>query len=464
MPSTEEKQVKLGLFETPVLNVGGMTTWTHPDNQTHRYADLSYWVETAERLQDATFDFCFLADSYGHGEIGGARPDVNAREAMELPRLDPMLLVPAMAHAAQQLGFVVTASTVFEPPFANARRFSTLDHLTRGRVGWNVVTSSFAESASANFGRPMVPHDERYAMAEDHLLTTYAVLEGSWEDDAVLADKAGRTYADPAKVHRVTRTGPYFSVDGYSNTAASPQRTPVLFQAGTSTAGLGVGARHAECVFLQGSTKARLSEHVATLDRLAVEAGRAPGSVRTMVGLSVVVAPTREEAERRYAEYLALNTRESAIASYALFTGIDLGAYDPDAPFAGIRTEMGQSQVDRHLRQAGGAPGPTVGDVIEAHRTRGSRGMVAVGSPDDVVGEVLDLVDSTGVDGFLLEPFVQPGSVVDVAEHVVPRLRAAGRFRTEYTEETLRERMFGAGHRHLPADHPGAAARTWATA
>ena len=138
--STPSKPVRLGLFETPVLNVGGMTTWTHPDNQTHRYADLSYCVETAQRLQDATFDFCFLADSYGHGEIGGVRPDVNAREAMELPRLDPMLLVPAMAHAAQQLGFVVTASTMFEPPFANARRFSTLDHLTKGRVAWNVVT------------------------------------------------------------------------------------------------------------------------------------------------------------------------------------------------------------------------------------------------------------------------------------------------------------------------------------
>lgn len=461
MPSPADRNVHLGLFETPVLNVGGTTTWSHPENTTHRFAELDHWVETAQRLEAARFDFCFLADSYGHGELGGVRPAVNATEALELPRLDPGLLVPAMAHATTHLGFVLTASTMFEPPYSNARRLSTLDHLTRGRMGWNVVTGSFTETASAAFGREMVAHDRRYAMAEDFLELTYKVLEGSWEDDAVVMDKARRVYADPAKVHLVEHEGPFFSTRGYSNTPPSVQRTPVLFQAGSSRAGIAVGARHAECVFLQGSTPQRLAEHVRTLDALAVGAGRAPGSVRSMVGLSVVVAPTREQARARYAEYLDLQTRESAIASYALFTGVDLGAHDPAAPFAGISTEMGQSQVDRHRGTAGG---PTVGEVIEAHRTRGSRGLVAVGSPDEVADTVLDLVDSTGVDGFLLEPYVQPGSVDDVAEHVVPELVRRGRFRTEYAEATLRERFFGPGRRRLPDDHPGARARTWALA
>lgn len=460
---TSGRQVHLGLFETPVLNVGGTTTWSHPDNTSHRFAELGYWVEMAQRLEAARFDFCFLADSYGYGELGGRRPDVNATEALELPRLDPGLLIPAMAHATEHLGFVLTASTMFEPPYANARRLSTLDHLTRGRMGWNIVTSSFAETASALFGREMVPHDQRYAMAEDFLELTYAVLEGSWEDDAVVLDKARRVYADPAKVHVVEHRGPFFSTRGYSNTPPSAQRTPLLFQAGTSTAGIGVGARHAECVFLQGSTPARLAEHVRTLDALATGAGRAPGSVRSMVGLSVVVAPTREQAQARYAEYLDLQTTETAVASYALFTGVDLGAHDPAAPFADVRTEMGQSQVDRHKGSgAPGGPGPTVGEVIEAHRTRGSRGLVAVGSPTDVADTLLELVDGTGVDGFLLEPWVEPGSVEDVAEHVVPELVRRGRFRTAYAEDTLRERFFGPGRRQLPGDHPGARARTWA--
>lgn len=452
------RQLHLGLFEAPAVNIMGMALWAHPEHTATRFTDLAHWEGLAQRLHDAAFDFLFLADSYGWGELDGARPDVNAAQALDLPRMDPSLVIAALTRTGPNLGHVLTAPTMFEPPYSFSRRLATLDHLTGGRVGWNVVTSSFAETASRAFGQPMVAHDERYAMAEEHLEVVYALLEGSWEDDAVLADRERRVYADPSKVHEVRVDGRWFRTRGYSNAVPSPQRTPVLFQAGSSRAGLAFATRHAEGVFLQGSTPARLAEHVAGVHAGAARAGRGPGAVKTFVGLSVVVAPSREQAQARHAEYLALNTRESAIASYALFTGVELGRFDPDAPFAGVRTELGQSQVERHTRP-GGVPGPTVGDVIEAHRTRGSRGLVVVGDPDDVTGQVLELADSTGVDGFLLEPFVEPGSLDDVVEHVLPRLRAAGRFRHEYEESTLRERLFGPGQRRLRDDHPGAAHR-----
>jgi FMN-dependent oxidoreductase (nitrilotriacetate monooxygenase family) len=461
------KSLHLGLFETPVLNVGGTATWAHPENQSYRHTELGYWVEMAQRLEDARFDFLFLADSYGYSEIDGQRPDVAWREALDLPRLDPGLLIPAMAHASTALGFVVTMSTMFETPYSAVRRLATLDHLTQGRLGWNVVTASFAPAAAAAFGVPMTPHDQRYAQAEEFLDLAYKLFEGSWAPDAVRGDKAARVFTDPARVRRIEHDGQWFKSSGYPNTARTPQGTPVIFQAGSSAEGRAVGGRHAECVFLQGTTVPGVRGFVDDIRAQAALAGREPLSVKTIVGTSIVVAPTRELAQAKYQEYLDLQTLDAAIASYAMFTGVDLRSYDPQDSFESVTTEMGRTQVDRHKSAAAsaeaGAPAraKTIREVLMEYQQRGVRGLVVVGSPEDVVNQLAAIVAATDVDGFLLEPWVEPGSVTDLVEQVLPVLRARGMFREEYQESTLRERMSGPGSVWLSDDHPGAAARWW---
>ena len=444
------KKLVLGMFETAQPSWGGI--WAHPDNQSERLADPAYWVELARRLEDAKFDFLFLADSYGFTLIDGKRPDVAATDALDLPRIDPQLILAALSQTTSKIGLVATSSTTFEPPYSNARRLGSLDHLTHGRFGWNIVTTSFFESTARAFGTNPPGHDERYAMAEEHVGLVYRLLEDSWEDGALVVDRERHIFADPEKIHDVDLDGKYFRMHAPGNVPPSSQRTPVLFQAGSSPVGLKFGARHAEAIFLQGSTDERLAEHVAEVRALAEANGRGPDAIKCLVGISIIVGETTEAAQRQLDEFVALNTREAAIAGFATFTGINLGAYDPDTPMTEIHTEGGQSQRDRHFQ---GGHVPTVGEVIENHRrTMGARGLFAIGTVDEVADRMIELVDTTGIDGFLIEPFLKPGTARDVAGLVVPELQRRGRFRTEYAEDTLRERFFGLGNARLPASHP----------
>jgi len=292
------KEIVLGAFEINGVNLTSQGVWAHPEQQTYRYTQLAYWVELARLLERGCFDFLFLADSYGYPVLHGRTPDVAFEQAVEIPKNDPMLLIPAMAAATEHLSFAVTASTTFEHPYANARRFATLDHLTGGRVAWNVVTTSSAV-VSELFGHEVVPHDRRYAMAQDFLELSYKLFEGSWADGSVVADKDARLYADPRKIRPITHDGPFFTAAGYFDCEPSPQRTPVLAQAGASTSGRAFAAANAELVFLQGKDAAMLREQVEDLRRRSVEAGREPDAIKAISGLSVVTAPTREEAEAK---------------------------------------------------------------------------------------------------------------------------------------------------------------------
>lgn len=445
------KQIVLGMFEEAHPSFGGI--WAHPDNQSERLADPAYWVALARTLEDAKFDFLFLADSYGFTLIDGERPDVAAIDALDLPRADPELIIAALSQTTSKIGLVATSSTTFEPPYSNARRIGTLDHLTHGRFGWNIVTTSFIESASNAFGATPPQHDERYVMAEEHVGLVYRLLEDSWEDDAIVLDRENRRFSDPSKIHDIHHDGKYFTMHAPGNIHPSVQRTPVLFQAGSSPVGRSFGAKHAECIFLQGSTDERLTEYVADIRGQAEANGRGADAVKCIVGISIITGPTTEAAQERLEQFLALNTREAAIAGFATFTGINLGAYPDDTPMTEVgSTQGGQSQVTRHFQ---GDHIPTVGEVIENHRrTMGARGLFAVGTVEEVADRMIELVDTTGIDGFLIEPFLKPGTAEEVAELVVPELQRRGRYRTEYEESTLRERFFGAGNARLPKSHP----------
>jgi FMN-dependent oxidoreductase (nitrilotriacetate monooxygenase family) len=418
------KKLHIGLFESASLNDFGTVTWRHPDNQKYRFADISYWVELAQRLEDAKFDFLFLADTWGYSQVSGKRMDISFTEGLDLPRLDPAIVTAAIAP-----------------------------QISGGRAGWNVVTAGFANTAAANFGREMPAHDQRYDIADDFMELAYKLMEGGWDPDAIPADKNG-IYADPAKVHRIDHDGPYYRSHGFGNAPSTPQGTPYLFQAGTSGRGQQFGGTHAECIFLQGTTPEKVSGYVTSIRQTAADQGRDPESVKTVVGVSVVVAPTREQAQAKYQSYLDLQTPELAIAAYSMFTGIDLSGYDPAAMMDELHTEVGQTQVDRFR-------GRTIGDVTMEFQRRGVRGFSAIGTPEDVADELCSMAQAANVDGYLLEPWVEPGSTADIAEHVLPLLRKRGAFREEYEEHTLRERMTGAGSPRLRPDHPGARYRNY---
>lgn len=444
------KTLRFGMFDNAQANGFGMAPWRHPDDQRHRFTDLDYWIGLAKMCEEARLDFMFLADAWGYAQVGGERWDVCFTEGLDLPRLDPAIVLATVTPETKDLGLVLTAATLVELPFSLARRLSTLDHMSSGRLGWNVVTTGLADTTAANFGREMPPHDKRYDMADDFMEVVYKLWEGCWEPGAVVADKNG-IYADPSKVHPIDHDGPYFTSHGYGNAPASPQGTPLLFQAGSSSRGRQFAARHAECVFL-GSKPEALAGLVTAIRDEAAGIGRDPMSVKALAGVSLVVAPTREEAHKEYRRIIDAQNPELAVASYAMFTGIDLSAHDPATPVAELSTELGQTQVDRFKDQ-------TVGDVLTSFRERGVNPWIIVGTPEDAADQLCAVAEEAALDGYLVTPLVQPRATEDFIEQVLPLLRKRGAAREDYEEHTLRERILGPGHVKLSDDHPGAGYR-----
>lgn len=448
------KKIHLGIFDIHTPNQMTQGLWTHPDNQTMRYKELSFWIELAQILERGMFDFMFFADSYGYPKN---KRELAFREAVYTPSNDPMLLISALAAATKHLAFVTTASPSYEMPFANARRFSTLDHLTNGRIGWNVVATGGVSGAEC-FGRDTVlPHKERYDQAEEFMEVSYKLLEGSWEDDAVSADRDRRLYADADKVHIVRHKGSYFNVTASHASEPSIQRTPVLFQAGSSDRGRDFAAKHAEGVFLKAPTVESLKAQAEDIRRRAAAYGRGAGEIKIFTGLSAIVGRTREEAERKRDEYRRHRSREAALLTYGNATGIDLAALDPDAPFAGMNTEQGRSHTERYTKHS--AKPQTVRDVMDNFAEKEFRGITLCGTPEDIADGMQYWVEETGVDGFNLERYVLPGTHLDFVDLVVPELQKRGMFRHRYEESTLRERLFGKGATRLADSHPGSGYR-----
>ncbi|MFD0487788.1 NtaA/DmoA family FMN-dependent monooxygenase [Saccharopolyspora spinosporotrichia] len=279
-------------------------SWRNGDDQGHRYAELGYWTDTAKLLEQACFDGIFLADTVGYHDVYAGSPDAAIRDAAQFPINDPALLVSGMAAVTEHLGFGVTSSLTYEQPYSLARKFSTLDHLTGGRVGWNIVTS-YSESAARNLGLgKQIPHDRRYDMAEEYMQVCYGLWEYSWQDDAVVRDRESATYAEPGRIRPINHEGEYFQVPGFHLCEPSPQRTPVLFQAGASSRGVAFAGTHAEAVFINTMTPELTRRSVDKVRKAAADAGRDPRSVLITALITVVVAPTDAQAQEKYESYL----------------------------------------------------------------------------------------------------------------------------------------------------------------
>lgn len=449
------KPIAFNLFEMNTVGHISHGLWVHPENTRHRFNDLEFWTEHARLLEEGLFDAVFLADVIGtyDGYRGG--PETALREAVQIPSNDPLLVIPAMAAVTTHLAFAATFSTTYEPPFAFARRASTLDHLTKGRFGWNVVTS-YLPNAARNFGlAEEVEHDRRYEIADEYLHVLYKLWEGSWDDDAVVRDRENRVYTDPTKVRYVDHVGEHFAVAGPHLAEPSPQRTPVIFQAGSSVAGKAFAARHAEGVFVGGRDLAAYRENVADLRRLAVANGREPGDIKAFAGAVVIVGRTTEEAERKAEEFRRLSSPEGYLA-HAGGGGIDLAAYPPHAVIDDVLAAEGRAGRDPLPSNRRWKPGTTVGEALAAV-TRFDRGpFFAVGTPTHVADQIERWVRETDLDGFNLRQFLTPGTAEDFVGLVVPELQRRGLYRTRYEESTLRERLFGPGRTRLPDRHPGA--------
>lgn len=448
------KQIHLGVFEVNGINHLTQGIWTHPNQNRVNYKDINYWIEIAQILERGKFDFMFFADSYGYPK---QKEELAFREASGSPSNDPMLIIPALAVSTQHIAFTMTTSTTYEAPYANARRFSTLDHVTKGRIGWNVVTTS-SKAAADLFGRDVfVPHDERYDIADEYLELSYKLWEGSWDDDAVRLDRENRVYTDPAKVHKIVHDGKYFKLTGYHGTEPSVQRTPVLFQAGSSARGRAFAARHAEGVFLKAPTTQVLRDQVKDIRNIAQSYGRDPSFIKVFTGLSAIVGRTEEEAQRKYKEYEHYKSKEATLLSYQSVTGIDLTQLDPQSFFENIHTEQGQTHTDRFTKHSQSRK--TVQDVIDDFSAKGFRGLTVIGTPDKIADQIERWVEETDVDGFNLEPYILPDSYLDFVDLVVPILQERGIFKKEYAPGTFRERLFGQGVAKLPHHHPGAVYR-----
>lgn len=430
--------------------------WRHPRDGSTDYTSLRYWTDLAQLLERGRFSAMFLADSLGTYDTFGGSRETAYRHGLHAPINDPLLLVSAMAAATRHLAFGVTCSVSYEHPFSLARRFSTLDHLTDGRIGWNVVTSAL-DSAARNFGRPQqLDHEERYDRAEEYMEVCYKLWEGSWADDAVRRDKQRGVYADPAKIRAIDHRGDYFDVAGPHLCEPSPQRTPVLYQAGASRRGRTFAARHAECIFVGAPSRAALKRTVSNLRAALAQAGRDPASVPIIAEHTVITAPTAAEAEDKRADYASHASEEGALALMSAWTGIDLSRYGLDAPFEHVESNAIQSAVEA---MSAADPG-RVWTIREIAAWCGVGGLspVTTGAPEDVADELEGWLEDTGIDGFNLSYAVMQDSFRDFIDLVVPVLQKRGRHPAQYKPGTFREKLFGAGAR-LPDAHPAAAFR-----
>lgn len=451
--------IVLGAFFN--LNPNGLvgTSWRHPSNTSLEYLTIDYWTDIARELESGGFDIMFFADNYGYPTDREGNLIARAvTDATHFPMGDPITLVSAVAAATTTLGVVVTSSTTVERAPAVARRYGTLDHLTRGRIGWNIVTGAAQAAVGDLFGEEPLPHDARYEQAEEHLAVCLRLWEQSWEAGALREDKAASVFADGDAVHRVEFEGRYVRTRGAFPLPPSPQRTPFLVQAGTSEAGKNFAAKYAELVFVAGVDAPTIAGHVTDLRARAVENGRSADGIKMLAGAYFVLDSDDEGARAKYQDMMSYTNIEQAATYFAWATGIDLAGYPLDEPMPDLGTNEGQSILAGFQNLAEGR-NATPREILERIRDQGINGMVFVGGPETVADEVEKFLDETEIDGFLLQPFISPQTYRDFIEHLVPMLRSRGIMSEEKEPTTLRRKVFPDGGDLLPAEHPGAQLR-----
>jgi FMN-dependent oxidoreductase (nitrilotriacetate monooxygenase family) len=422
--------------------------WRHEADRTATgYRSLEYWTSLARRLEDACVDALFFADIHGVYDVYRGSWEPAVRHAVQIPSIDPALVIPACAGATTNLGFAMTYSTTYHPPYECARLFSSLDHLTGGRIGWNIVTSYLRSATDDGLGE-YLDHDDRYDRADEYVAVARALWERSWEDGAVVRDAENDVFADAARVHQIDHKGRFFTVRGPHQCEPSPQRTPVLYQAGASARGLTFAARHAEVVFLTLSDPERGAAQVAELRARAIEQGREPRALKALQGTMVMVGENRDDARRKAEEYVRLWSGEGQLAKWCGWMDVDLAAFPDQTPVSEISGQGSHSFVG-FLKRLGPDKEWTVADVrylvATARRPRRNSPVTLFGTVEEVADRMEQWLEVADVDGFNLIPCPTTQGIDDICDLLIPELQRRGLFRTSYETAgpTLRQRYFG---------------------
>ncbi len=425
-----KRQLHLGAFMRPAtIHTGG---WRYPG----AYADANFnfprMKAFIQKLEAARFDAFFMAD---HLAVLNMPMEALKRSATPTS-LEPFTLLPALAMVTEHIGLVATASTTYDTPYHVARRFASLDHISGGRAGWNIVTTS-NPNASLNFGLDeALEHSERYARAREF----YDVVTGlwdSWADDAFIQDQDSGIYFDPEKLHVLDHKGEYYSVRGPLNIARPVQGWPVIVQAGSSDAGRQLAAETAEAVFTSHTDLAAAQAFYADVKARAEKAGRNGEHIKILPACFVVIGDSVEEAREKRAKLDSLVHFDSAIASLSIALGHDASKFDPDGPLPDIpESNASKSGRERAITLAR-RENLTVRQL--AQRLGGYSGAAMVGTPETIADEMQEWLETRGSDGFTVMFSHLPGGLDDFCERVVPELQRRGLFRTDYQGATLRE-------------------------
>ncbi|VUC35409.1 unnamed protein product [Clonostachys rosea] len=458
-PRDVQKRLILNAFVMMCSGHQSPGLWQHPDDQSWRFDSTEHWVELAKTLEEAKFHGIFIADVLGGYDVYKKSLEPAIISGSQWPVTEPLAVVSAMAAVTKSIGFGVTVSTTYEQPYHLARRLSTVDHLTKGRLGWNIVTS-YLDSAAKNLGRTeQLSHDDRYALAEEYLKVMYKLFQSSWRDDAVQLNREKGIYTDPELVREINHKGKFFNIPGPHITHPSPQRTPLLLQAGASKAGKAFAAQHAEAIFTSAHAPEVCKKNITETRQLAKEQfGRDPSKIKVLALVTPILGKTEEEALVKYNDYKKYASLEGALSLFGGWTGIDLNQYGDEEELRQVESNAVKSTVEGYARFSPANSKWTKHTVAE-HVSLGGNGPLFVGTPSQVADSLETWVREADVDGFNFGYVLFPQSFKDIAELLVPELRKRGLFWDDYAVPggTYRENFYEeAGRAYPPPDHTAA--------
>ncbi|ETN38230.1 uncharacterized protein HMPREF1541_06261 [Cyphellophora europaea CBS 101466] len=456
-----KKQLKLNFFDMTCNSAHmGIGMWKNPGDSQNQKASIDYYLWLAKLAEKGKISGIFFADVYGVDDAFPGQMAEQFRAGANCAQLDPIVFVSAMASVTKSVSFGITGSTSYINPFVLARTYSSLDHATKGRVAWNVVTSYSASSAKANGLDAITPHDKRYEKAHEYMDLCYSLWEGSWEDGAEQFNRETGVAYDPTKVHKIHFTGNHHKTSAYGAAHPSPQRTPIIFQAGQSKAGKAFAALNAEAIFVGGSKPSDTAPYVKEIRAAAAANGRDPNHIKVFPQMAPIIGRTLEEAQAKYEKYKSMADWKGGLAKISQYLNFDLSALPPDEPFDVMMIGKSDNSIHAMINAVQRRK-----DEVVTPKMMGQQmgfcgfGPMPVGTPEMVADVMEDWVNNADIDGFNLAYVSNPESYEDLVELLVPVLQERGLMWKDYLVPggTYRENLLDTpGHPGVPDGHPAA--------